>query len=108
MQTPRQETRPADLLIVGGGPTGLYASYYAGFRGLSATILDSLTELGGQVAAMYPEKFIYDVAGFPRVTGRELVTRLRAAGLRLHPLVHLAERHLVHGDALPPLGVHRA
>ncbi|MBB3050623.1 thioredoxin reductase (NADPH) [Prauserella isguenensis] len=65
-----------DVLIVGAGPTGLFAAYYAGFRGLSAAIVDSLPEAGGQVTAMYPEKMIYDVAGFPGVRGRDLVKGL--------------------------------
>lgn len=65
-----------DILIVGAGPTGLYAAYYAGFRGLSVTVMDFLPEAGGQVNAMYPEKMIYDVAGFPAVKGRDLVASL--------------------------------
>lgn len=65
-----------DLLVVGAGPTGLFAAYYAGFRGLSVALLDSLPEPGGQVTAMYPEKMIFDVAGFPEVRGRDLVTSL--------------------------------
>ena len=65
-----------DLLIVGAGPTGLYAAYYAGFRELSTAIVDSLPEAGGQVTAMYPEKKIFDVAGFPSIIGRDLVSAL--------------------------------
>jgi thioredoxin reductase len=65
-----------DLLIVGAGPTGLFAAYYAGFRELSTVVVDSLPEPGGQVTAMYPEKLIYDVAGFPAVRGRDLVSAL--------------------------------
>ena len=65
-----------DLVIVGAGPAGLFGAYYAGFRGLSVTVVDSLPELGGQVTALYPEKAIYDVAGFPVVTGRQLVAQL--------------------------------
>jgi thioredoxin reductase len=65
-----------DILIIGAGPTGLYAAYYAGFRGLRVSVMDSLPEAGGQVNAMYPEKLIYDVAGFPAVKGRELVASL--------------------------------
>jgi thioredoxin reductase len=65
-----------DLLIVGAGPTGLFAAYYAGFRDLSTAIVDSLPEPGGQVTAMYPEKMIFDVAGFPAVRGRDLVAAL--------------------------------
>jgi thioredoxin reductase (NADPH) len=77
-----------DLAIVGAGPTGLYAAYYAGFRGMSVALVDALPVVGGQVAAMYPEKPIYDVAGFPAVEGAELVARLdeqaRSSGARLH------------------------
>lgn len=65
-----------DLLIVGAGPAGLYAAYYAGFRGLSTAIVDSLPEPGGQLTALYPEKPIYDVAGFPGVRSRDLVAAL--------------------------------
>ncbi|HEV2779551.1 MAG TPA: NAD(P)/FAD-dependent oxidoreductase [Actinophytocola sp.] len=65
-----------DILIVGAGPTGLFAAYYAGFRELKVAMVDSLPEPGGQVTAMYPEKMIYDVAGFPAVRGRDLVSAL--------------------------------
>src|SRR5450755_4061447 len=70
-----------DLLIVGAGPAGLYAAYYAGFRALSVVVVDSLTEPGGQLAALYPEKQIYDVGGIPSILGRELAADLfRQAG----------------------------
>ncbi|WP_316932030.1 NAD(P)/FAD-dependent oxidoreductase [Nocardioides marmotae] len=65
-----------DLVVVGAGPTGLFATYYAGFRGHRVAVVDSLPELGGQVTAMYPEKMILDVAGFPAVKGRDLVAGL--------------------------------
>lgn len=70
------ETLSVDVLIVGAGPTGLFGAYYAGFRGLSTAIVDSLPESGGQVTAMYPEKMIYDVGGFPAVRGRDLIKGL--------------------------------
>lgn len=65
-----------DLVIVGAGPSGLFATYYAGFRGIRVAVVDSLPELGGQITAMYPEKQILDVAGFPSVKGRDLVAAL--------------------------------
>src|SRR5690348_2339838 len=68
--------REIDIAVVGAGPTGLFAAYYAGFRGLSVAVIDALPEPGGQVSAMYPEKVIYDVAGFPAIKGRELVANL--------------------------------
>jgi thioredoxin reductase len=80
-----------DLLVIGAGPVGLYAAYYAGFRGLSVAVVDALPEPGGQVAAMYPEKPIYDVAGFPAVTGRDLVTGLLAQAARFTPTYLLGD-----------------
>jgi thioredoxin reductase len=81
----------ADALIVGAGPAGLYAAYYAGFRGLSVVVMDSLPEIGGQVSAMYPEKLIYDVAGFPAIRGRDLIAGLAAQAGRYAPRYLLGE-----------------
>jgi thioredoxin reductase len=74
-----------DLLVIGAGPTGLFAAYYAGFRGLRVAVVDSLPELGGQITAMYPEKAILDVAGFPNVKGRDLVEGLVAQAATASP-----------------------
>lgn len=74
-----------DLLIVGAGPVGLYGAYYAGFRGLSVALVDSLPELGGQITAMYPEKDIFDVAGFPVIKGKDLVAGLVAQAASASP-----------------------
>jgi thioredoxin reductase len=68
----------ADVGIVGSGPAGLFATYYAGLRDLSIAIVDSLDEAGGQVAALYPDKAIYDVAAHPDIRGRDLVDALLA------------------------------
>jgi thioredoxin reductase (NADPH) len=81
-----------DLLIVGAGPTGLFAAYYAGFRGLSVAVVDSLPEPGGQVNAMYPEKDIFDIAGFPAVRGRDLVQRLLEQAAPFDPIYVLGHR----------------
>jgi ferredoxin/flavodoxin---NADP+ reductase len=81
-----------DLLIIGAGPVGLYAAYYAGFRGLSTAIVDSLPEAGGQVSAMYPEKPIYDVAGFPAIRGRDLVVSLMRQAAPFGPAFLLGQR----------------
>jgi thioredoxin reductase (NADPH) len=80
-----------DLLVVGAGPVGLYAAYYAGFRGLRTALVDSLPEVGGQVTAMYPEKPIYDIAGFPMVRGRDLVARLVEQASRFAPVYLLGD-----------------
>ena len=65
-----------DITIIGGGPTGLFASFYAGMRGATAQIVDTLPQLGGQLTALYPEKYIFDVAGFPKVLAKDLVREL--------------------------------
>ena len=89
-----------DLLIIGAGPTGLFAAYYAGFRGHRVAVVDSLPELGGQVTAMYPEKQIFDVAGFPSVKGRVLVDALveQAATAKPEYLLDRTASGLVHDD----------
>jgi thioredoxin reductase (NADPH) len=89
-----------DLLIIGAGPTGLFATYYAGFRGHRVAVVDSLPELGGQVTAMYPEKQIFDVAGFPSVKGRTLVDALveQAATAKPEYLLDRTATGLAHDD----------
>ena len=74
-----------DLAIIGAGPSGLFAAYYAGFRAMSVAVIDALPELGGQISALYPEKAILDVAGFPKVKGRELVAALVEQAASAHP-----------------------
>jgi thioredoxin reductase (NADPH) len=81
-----------DLLIIGAGPTGLFAAYYAGFRELRVAIVDALPEPGGQVTAMYPEKLIFDVAGFPAVLGRDLVNALVAQADQANPVYLLGRQ----------------
>jgi thioredoxin reductase (NADPH) len=80
-----EHTHDTDLLVIGAGPTGLFATYYAGFRGMRVAVVDSLPELGGQITAMYPEKQILDVAGFPSVKGRDLVAGLVEQASTAHP-----------------------
>lgn len=87
-----------DLLVVGAGPTGLFAAYYAGFRGMSAALVDALPEPGGQVTAMYPEKMIFDVAGFPEIRGRDLVTGLVEQAGQYDPLYLLGRPALDLSD----------
>ena len=76
MPPTKDSVHETDVLIVGAGPAGLFGAYYAGFRGMSVTLVDSLPEIGGQVSALYPEKAILDVAGFLVIKGRELVNAL--------------------------------
>ena len=93
-----------DITIIGGGPTGLFAAFYAGMRGASCRIVDSLPELGGQLTALYPEKYIFDVGGFPKVLAKDLVKNLVAQANQFEPEVVLdeqvrdLERHDDHFD----------
>ena len=81
-----------DLTIIGGGPTGLFASFYAGMRGATAQIVDALPQLGGQLTALYPEKYIFDVAGFPQVLAKDLVRSLAEQARRWDYPAHLNQR----------------
>ena len=84
-----------DITIIGGGPTGIFALFYAGMRGATAQIVDALPELGGQLTALYPEKYIFDVAGMPRVLAKDLVRSLAEQASQFHPAglpTHLGQR----------------
>jgi thioredoxin reductase (NADPH) len=81
-----------DILVVGAGPSGLYAAYYAGFRGLTCAVIDALPEAGGQITALYPEKIIFDVAGFPGIRGKDLVASLVAQAAPFRPHYVLGEQ----------------
>jgi thioredoxin reductase (NADPH) len=80
-----------DITILGAGPAGLAAAYYAGHRDASVRMIESLEQLGGQVAAVYPEKHVYDVAGHPKILGTKLVELCAEQGLQYEPEVHLGE-----------------
>ena len=85
------ENGVVDITILGAGPAGLAAAYYAGHRDASVRIIESLEQLGGQVAAVYPEKNIYDVAGHPKILGTKLVELCADQGLQYDPEIHLGE-----------------
>jgi ferredoxin/flavodoxin---NADP+ reductase len=78
-----------DITIIGGGPTGLFASFYAGMRGATAQIVDALPELGGQLTALYPEKYIFDVGGYSKILAKDLVKALREQAEQFHFKAHL-------------------
>ena len=80
-----------DITILGAGPTGLAAAYYGGHRDASVRIVESLEQIGGQVAATYPEKHVYDVAGHPKIMGQKLVDLCAEQGLQYGPDVRLGE-----------------
>ena len=81
-----------DITIIGAGPTGLFGLFYAGMRQVSAQIVDALPDVGGQLVALYPEKFIFDVAGFPQILAKDLVKALVEQNKRFDGKVHLTQR----------------
>jgi thioredoxin reductase len=81
-----------DITIIGGGPSGLYAAFYTGLRAAKTKIIDSLPQLGGQLAALYPDKYIYDIPGFPRVLAKEFVERQIEQAKAFSPGICLNEK----------------
>ena len=81
-----------DITIIGGGPSGLFAAFYAGLRGAKTKIIDSLPQLGGQLAALYPDKYIYDIPGFPKVLARDFVARQVEQAMQFAPAICLDEK----------------
>jgi ferredoxin/flavodoxin---NADP+ reductase len=80
-----------DITILGAGPTGLAAAYYAGHRDATVRIVESLEQIGGQVAAVYPEKHVFDVAGHPKILALDLVDLCAEQGLQYGADVRLGE-----------------
>lgn len=80
-----------DVTIIGAGPIGLFTAFYAGMREMSVKIIESLPQVGGQLAALYPEKYIYDVAGFPKIRAKDLIENLQTQALQFNPHIVLDE-----------------
>ncbi len=80
-----------DITIIGGGPVGLFTAFYGGMRQASVKIIESLPQLGGQLSALYPEKYIYDVAGFPKVRAQELIDNLKEQMAKFEPTIVLEQ-----------------
>jgi ferredoxin/flavodoxin---NADP+ reductase len=78
-----------DVTIIGGGPVGLFAAFYAGLRGVSCRIIDALPQLGGQLMALYPEKYVYDVGGLPKILAKDLANNMIEQGTQFGPEVVL-------------------
>ena len=102
-----------DITILGAGPSGLAAAYYAGHRGATVRIVESLEQIGGQVSATYPEKHVYDVAGHPKVQGQRLIDLCAEQGLqygadlRLGEEVRELERVSEGGEELLAIATHK-
>ncbi|MFG6120186.1 NAD(P)/FAD-dependent oxidoreductase [Thalassobacillus sp. B23F22_16] len=80
-----------DITIIGGGPSGLFTAFYGGLRQMKVKIIESMPQLGGQLSALYPEKYIYDVAGFPKIRAQELVDNLTEQAMQFEPTISLGE-----------------
>jgi thioredoxin reductase len=79
-----------DVTVIGAGPVGMCTAFWAGMREATSRVIDSLPELGGQLTTLYPEKWIFDVPGHPRVLARDLVEMLRVQSLEQFDVpVHL-------------------
>src|SRR5437899_11714820 len=95
-----------DITIIGAGPTGLFGAFYAGMRGASCRLIDNLDQVGGQLTALYPEKYIFDVAGFPKILSNDLVKGMAEQGLQFGAPVHLGQKVIGlkrEGEAAKPL-----
>jgi ferredoxin/flavodoxin---NADP+ reductase len=80
-----------DVIIVGGGTTGLYASFYAKLRKMTTLLIEATADFGGKVAQFYPEKHIYDVGAYPAVTGEEMVAQLLEQSQKAEPEIVTGE-----------------
>jgi len=80
-----------DITIIGGGPTGLFSTFYAGMREMSVRIIDSLPQLGGQLMELYPDKYIYDIGGFPKILAKDFVSNLVEQAQFANPEICLEE-----------------
>ncbi len=88
----KKDEQVYDITVIGGGPAGLFTAFYGGMRQASVKIIESMPQLGGQLSALYPEKFIYDVAGFPKVRAQELVDGLKQQIAHFNPTICLEEK----------------
>jgi len=98
-----------DLTIIGAGPAGLFATFYAGLRQMKTKVIDALEEPGGQVAVLYPEKYIFDVPGYSKILAKDLVKNLVAQAFQYNPTVVLGERvtTLQKNDGVIELGTEK-
>ncbi len=87
----KEDQKIYDITIIGGGPVGIFTAFYGGMRQASVKIIESLPQLGGQLSALYPEKYIYDIAGFPKVRAQELIDNLKEQMSKFEPAIVLEQ-----------------
>ncbi|WP_340116554.1 NAD(P)/FAD-dependent oxidoreductase [Pelagibius sp. 7325] len=90
--TPLSPLYSTDVAIIGGGPVGLFAVFECGMLKMRCHVIDTLEMIGGQCAALYPEKPIYDIPGYPRVMAQDLVDRLAEQAAPFDPIYHLGQQ----------------
>jgi thioredoxin reductase (NADPH) len=93
-------THHTDVAIIGAGPVGLFAVFQCGMLGMRCHVVDALDVPGGQCAALYPEKPIYDIPGYPAIDAAVLIDRLVEQARPFSPVYHLGQRV----EALSPAG----
>ena len=87
-----EKSHNADVTIIGAGPAGLFAVFECGMLGLSCQVVDSLSEIGGQCSALYPEKPIYDIPAWPQIQAGELIDKLQAQADSFNPAYYLGQK----------------
>ncbi len=92
MSNPSGSIQTGDVVIIGAGPVGLFAIFECGMLQLSCHVIDTLTIIGGQCAALYPEKPIYDIPGYPEITGADLIENLQQQVAPFRPTYHLGQQ----------------
>ncbi len=83
-----------DLTIIGGGPTGLFGLFYAGVRHLDTQLVEAMDEIGGALSALYAEKFVYDMAGFPAILAKDLVAVMQEQADQWQYPIYLSQKIL--------------
>lgn len=103
------ESEVYDITIIGAGPAGLFGAFYAGMRQMKTKVLDALEQPGGQLAVLYPEKYVYDCPGFPKILAKDLVKNLVEQAMRFNPTMVLGERvvTLERKDGMYKLGTEK-
>src|SRR5690606_29621507 len=92
VSTMTEKRHSTDVVIIGAGPVGLFAVFECGMLKMRCHVIDSLEEIGGQCAALYPEKPIYDIPACPHLTGGSLVARLEDQAAPFNPVYHLKQQ----------------
>ena len=81
-----------DVAIIGAGPVGLFSVFQCGMLAMRCHVIEALAAVGGQCQALYPEKPIYDIPGYPEITAGDLVAKLERQAAPFEPVYHLGQR----------------